>query len=48
MSIIDTIIGKLLLRPVPDVKKLYKNSRVEKEFEEILEILSQWGNNTAS
>jgi hypothetical protein len=44
MSIID----KLLLRPVPDVKKLYKNSRVEKEFEEILEILSQWGNNTAN
>src|SRR5215211_4660907 len=44
MSIID----KLLLRPVPDVKKIYKNSRVEKEFEEILEILPQWGNNTAN
>ena len=34
MSIID----KLILRPVPDVEELYKNSRVKEELPEILKI----------
>ena len=44
MSILD----KLLLRPVPNVEELYKNSRVEKELPAILKILAQWGNNTTN
>ena len=43
-----SIINKLLLRPVPNVEELYKNSRVEKELPEILKILAQWGNNTTN
>lgn len=44
MSITD----KILLRPVPNVEELYKNSRIEKELPEILKILAQWGNNTTN
>lgn len=44
MSIID----KLLLRPVPNVEELYKNSRIDKEFNEILKILAIWGNNSSN
>jgi hypothetical protein len=44
MSIID----KLLLRPVPNVEELYKNSRIDKEFNEILKILAIWGNNSTN
>jgi len=44
MSIID----KLILRPVPDVEELYKNSRVKEELPEILKILALWGKNTTN
>jgi len=44
MSIID----KLILRPVPDVEELYKNSHVKEELPEILKILALWGKNTTN
>ncbi|MGB9168549.1 MAG: hypothetical protein WCB31_06460 [Nitrososphaeraceae archaeon] len=44
MSIID----KLILRPVPDVEELYKNSRVKEDLPEILKILALWGKNTTN
>jgi hypothetical protein len=43
-----SLLDKLLLRPVPNVEEIYKNSRVEEELPEILKILALWGNNTTN
>lgn len=42
------ILNKYILRPVTDTEELYKNSRVEKEFPEMLKILSLYGKNTTN
>lgn len=41
-------LDQFLLKPVPDVEKLYHDSRIKKEFPSILTILSLWGRNTTN
>jgi hypothetical protein len=43
-----SILDKLLLRPVPNVEEIYKDSRIEEELPAILKILALWGNNTTN